>query len=740
MAPSNPARESDGGGTGRDGLDDGPGETPASRPDDERTSPGDGSEKAARPLSAPVRRTLVELAVALHRYAMYPSGHPALRPAADEVLDALGVVLRESGILEVEGLRDRVRVGDSRSDPASPHLSALAARLHAHQLTALRFRPGVDGDELADFLRVLSDEPDRGAEPVGLREEADRRWNHIDLVPQSYDPLRLDEEGRSAGERPGTTAEARLEADGASLAAPLGVRIGPVNLVAEDPEEAARRIEEVLGQEEPDRVVAYQIMRLAERLSTTRGQRADVVRRRMSRLILCLQPETLSYLLRFGAEGGREEDFLVSAAGSLDIEAALRLVRAAAHGREGSIEDWLLRIVKKLAMYAGPKDSKASRRPKESESHRASVHDFVDRIVSDWKLEDPRPTLYQQELQRIARTLPAEGAPVRRRARIEPDRIVQMGLEMDEPAGTVQEAADRILAERRARDLVGMVDGVAEPNRAATALWARLAVPETVEGLLHEPNPDFDLLSRIVLRGGVSVAGPLLDALSDANAESRLYWHNVFALLVDVGPPVAELVPDRLDDDRWFVRRNLLALLHELRVRPEGFSALPLLEDPDSRVRAEALRLAVEEPGGRLPALGAGLRDANERVVGLALSAAATGPLPEALEPRVAALATERGLAPALRSRAVRILGASRSEAARRTLLRIAWVRRWIFWRRLADTSGPVLAALEALAEGWPDHQEVGPVLEAAVRSDDPRVRETVGGAGEEEAVPGEVK
>jgi len=652
---------------------------------------------------------------------MYPSGHPALRPAVDEVFDGLGRLLREGGEVRLEGLKDRVRVGRVESDPSSPHLAALASRLHAHQLAAIGFRPGLESAELADFLETLAEEPNRGAVPLGLREEADRSWPHVGVAPRRYEPLRLDEE-EAVGERPafgpGASGADRVVRE---KELPLGGRIGDADITVEDPEEVARRLEARLGDENVDRVVALQIARLAERLTSARSTTADLVRRRMSRLVLCLKPETLSYLLRFGAEAGREEDFLVSAARTLDVEAALRLVRAAAEGREGSIEDWLLRFVNKLAMYAGPRRGRGRESGEPGDAD--PVDEIVDRIVSGWQLEDPRPALYQRTLEHMTAMPPAEGRRPRRRLRVEPERVLQMGLEMDEPAEPVKEAVARLVEERRARDLVGMAEEVDDLNRAAEALWERLAVPETIEGLLHEPDPDFDLVRRIVRRGGVEVAGPLLDALSDPNAESRLYWHNVFGLLVEIGAPVAGLLPERLEDERWFVRRNLLALLHELPGRPEGFSALPMLEDPDARVRAEALKVALEEPGGRLPALAAGLRDENERVASLALSAAAAGGMQPELEPLVAARAIDGTLPPTVRVRAVQLLAAGGSETARRTLLGIAWVRRWIFWRRVADPGGPVLAALEALAGGWPEDPEVAPVLEAASGSDDPRIR-----------------
>ncbi len=722
--------------------------SPNPEPKSPRGTPGE-PEEAPADLPAAVERCLVDLAVALGRFSMYPPGHPALGPAADEVLDSLRALLRERGTLEVRGRRDRVRVGGAESDPSRPHLRALAERLHDHQLARVTFLAGLEEAELASFLSVMAVDPSRGGEPLGLRGEEVRSWPHVRLEPQRYDPLRLDERGEAPADealRSGDAGEAEGGAGTRSgvleapvlAEAPLGSRIGPVDLASESPTEAARRLEAGLGAEDADRVVAFQIMRMAERLAAAQGGDSDRVRERMSGMILCLQPDTLAYLLRFGEEGGRDEDLLVTASEGLETEAALRLVRAAAERRGEGIESWLLRLVSKLAMYAGPRTrpppesaGESAEKPKRAED----VNALIDRIVADWNLEDPRPSLYRRTLRRITRTPPAPaGRPIRPLA-VEPERYVQMGLEMDELARDVRAAADTLVETRRVPELVHMVDSAPRPSRAAEALWDRLAVPETVEGLLNEPNPDFDLLKRIVLRAGAVVAGPLLDALSDSNAGSRAYWHNVFALLVEIGEPVADLVPPRLEDERWFVRRNLLALLYELPRRPGSFTALPYLDDPEPRVRADALRLALEEPEGRHAALVAGLRDDNERVVGLALSAA-TEALPADLEPLVARRAEDRTLAPALRARAVRILGGLGTRTALQTLLSVVWVRRWLFWRRIADPSSPVLAALEALATRWPGDPDARAAVEAARASDDGRVREAAAGrvAGEPES------
>jgi len=89
-----------------------------------------------------------------------------------------------------------------------------------------------------------------------------------------------------------------------------------------------------------------------------------------------------------------------------------------------------------------------------------------------------------------------------------------------------------------------------------------------------------------------------------------------------MGAEIAPFVIARLDDSRWYVTRNLLALLEELGPPPAGFSAAPYMRHADARVRWQAVKLQLKLPAERDEALIAGLRDQDPRTLRLALSLA----------------------------------------------------------------------------------------------------------------------
>src|SRR5207302_914244 len=79
----------------------------------------------------------------------------------------------------------------------------------------------------------------------------------------------------------------------------------------------------------------------------------------------------------------------------------------------------------------------------------------------------------------------------------------------------------------------------------------------------------------------------------------------LLAQLVRLGAGIGPLVVRRLEDDRWYVIRNLLALLEDLAVLPEGFSPARFALHADARVRRQAVKLPLKLPAERDVALAA---------------------------------------------------------------------------------------------------------------------------------------
>lgn len=148
-------------------------------------------------LDRDLTRFLVDLSIALHRFAMYPPAHPALSLALDTLGRHLDTLLQNRPRIAIGVARDRLVAEGVVTDGRQPLLSSLAGRLHRHQFSALAFCPGTTIDEhqpveaydqvIVGYLQQIADET-RTARTPEVTEL--RRWVST-LVSSMYpDTLR----------------------------------------------------------------------------------------------------------------------------------------------------------------------------------------------------------------------------------------------------------------------------------------------------------------------------------------------------------------------------------------------------------------------------------------------------------------------------------------------------------------------------------------------------------------------
>jgi len=699
---------------------------------------------------------LRELAGALRKWSMYPRGHEVREEALQRLLDSADEALgsRDAPLTVIFPGRHALRVGEREVSADSPLLRTLSDLGHEQQIAALRFEPGVDATELETTLELLGGSGT--SEPLGTvppEELPDLR--HVDIEPLSYDPLRLGEEEERTAARPTLP----------SMAAATEV------LFSAGAEAFARELELRLRHGGAASVPDL-LLELARQAAGAEGAEAERLRRSLSAVVLQMDAGHLEDLLAVGRESGREDDLLRAAADTLEAEAVIRLVRAAAASREGGFADWLLRLLSKLSLYGSDADPDGP----EATAQREEIRETVDRLLENWELEDPRPAPYASTLDEISRDAQRDAREPTRRLEVEPERLVAMGLEMEDDPPSVRESTGELIDSGRFGALASMLDRTPEDNRVGGMLWSQLSVPSVVRRLLdpdrapESATPDDEggrperspgateggardrpdepgregagipagrgngreerLLRQIVLRNGPEVAPSLLDALCEPRARESTFRGRVIDLLSEIGQTVAPLVPARLTDERAFVRRNMLLLLLALPTLPDGFTPAPYLKDGDPAVRTEAFRIARDRGVDRTTALRAALNDSELHLVNMGLEAAVEACPPEAV-PDVARLARDTDLPDASRVLAVRTLGGVDSAVALETLVGLVWVRKWFFWRRIGPPDPVRLEGIGALATGWADRPAAREVLRAAADAGDARIRAAASTGGE---------
>ncbi|HET9707283.1 MAG TPA: hypothetical protein VFP39_03165 [Gemmatimonadales bacterium] len=700
------------------------------------TSPSGSSTPPAAPLpheratlSRELSEFLIELSIALHKHSMYPEDHPSLGPAAAGVLRRADALLRDRSSISLGVARNQLVIEGVATDPRHPVLAELAGRLHRHHLGAVTFNRGVGVGEIQDVLRTLALEADRTGQPLGLGDPARLAvWPHIRLHSMSYERLELLDD--AAGQTADIPADARSPDEGGGTRdqrvrgaqlwiglarAALAGQIGEEDAPPTKPAVIAKAIDDHVRGEAYDQVIVGYLLQIAEELKTTGGQEALDLRRRTSRLIGEMQPETLRRLIEMGGDGAQRGKFVLDASHGMAVDAVLEIVQAAADASHQSVSGSLMRMLSKMAAHA------EQGKPQARSLADRALREQVRGLLTGWSLADPNPEAYGMALQRMSQSSTRLIESAAGLHAPEPERVVEMSLEVDTVGPAVYRACGAMVDQGRLGQLIELLEAAPAGTTTAEELWGRAVSPDTLQWLLAEEPVDFATVDRVLPRLGVLAVDPLLDAL--ANAQERATRRALLERLKQLGPILGPSITARLTDERWYVLRNLLTLLVELPALPVGFTVLPWLSHAEPRVRVEAVRIGLKFPEQRDPVLTQALSDPEHRVVRMALLAAQRG-IPASALPRVIALATNREGPADLRLQAIRVLGASRTPAAFEELVKLVDGGRTLLGKRkLLPRSRELVAAVAALATGWHDEPRALELLALAAVSNDPDVR-----------------
>lgn len=691
--------------------------TPTAGPSQPRT------ERAA--LSRELADFLIEFSIALNKHAMYPAGHPALRPAAEAVVERLATLFQQRSSLALGVARNQLVIEGVATDPKHPVLSDLAARLHRHHLGAVTFRQGVDTDELQDLLSLIAVEAEHSGQPLGLGPpEQLSAWQHLRLHALTYERLELIEKAdHEASEQDDTRSRTRAAQLWIGLArAALAVDDDERELPHTDAALVARAINEHQGGTAYDQVIVGYMLQIANELGHGSPEILEL-RQRTSKLISSLERSTIQRLLEMGGDRSQRQQFLLNASQGMAVDAVLDLVQAASEVQGAqTISHSLLRMLQKLARHS--EGGSATRR----EAADNGVRQQVTALIRRWALPDPNPTEYQEALERMARAEPIFAVAPEQSYRPEPRRLLEMAIEVNVMGDQVLQAVHELADGQDLKWLLRTLE-TADAPAVTQAAWRYLGSPEMIRRIALTEPIDREVLDRLVAQVGAAAAEPLLDALGES--QSLPSRRILIDRLVSLGPAVGPVVVERLADKRWYVQRNMLTILSALPELLAGFNPAEFLQHADTRVRQEAIRLLLRHPSQRERAIGLALADSDETVVLLGLTAALDG-CPEAAVPLVMSRATS-GETGKVRTLSVRVLGASGRRIALETLLEFVAPRRPLFRLRPPPKTAEYLAALTAVRQ-FSDDPRVRRALSLAAASADPEISRRARGTVAEES------
>jgi hypothetical protein len=652
---------------------------------------------------------LIELSNALNKHTMYPTGHPMLVTAAEQLSAQLKQMLEQRTALALGISPNQIIAGGIASDPRHAVIRDLAARLHRRNVGALKLSRGVEREELEGMLRFLSTE-DRSTEKT----EAPG-WPHIRMHPLSYSQLELIGDPGAPGGGGGSWAtKLWLDLSRAALE-----NEAPAEGTAE-PAQVARAMDTREWDETYGQRIAESLTDLLDACRVRGGAEAIALQSRISKVITSVAPETLERLVRMERNEVQRQRFLLEIAQSMAVDAVLDLVQAAATATSRSISPALLQLLGKLAEHS--EAGAVETRDRADFAFRSQVRQLIEGW-EEWDSRDPAPPDHQRTMEHLSL---AGKSPLRGHSstyECEPERLLMMSLEVGLANASTYSAAAYLINQGRTAQLRELFTRAPHPA-LATDILRNVASESTLRGLLRSEPLDISALEIIIPLLGETAVAPLLDALVQAEGTERR--DPLLRLLHQFGEPAGTEAWARMEDADWPAQRNLLALIIKLPSLPRGFSPAMFIDHPEPRVRAEALRILFRGAGTRARAICEALSAGDPAVVRMAVFASADD-CPAAAVPLLIPLIERSDLEPGIRSSAVAAVASVPQALVVDRLIGLCFVGgRWFRRPRIAGKSPVVLAALSGLARHWPNHPRAKAVLELAARHPDEEIRAAV--------------
>lgn len=639
-------------------------------------------------------QTLVRsFAIARKNLAAYPPGHPAVAGSVAAAHRRLEELVAAGGRLTLGVTRDALLFGDETL--SFIHARDLAQALYRRAVAAVRIEAGVEAAELESFLRLLGPEAAGQDGPPLAQELAAAGIRHIHVDSVDYSLVTATEElaGPEKAGRPTLWEDvlrAMLAGEGLSdesrkLIESGGARSAPA--IAALLREASASTA-AAGRADLAALVARAVGR--HLAAATPAERLLAVKQ-VAELVRAIPPEMKETLLAAALQALSTEE---SAAEALKALASLSAPDAVLRALRG-IKDQMplsshaLRLLQTLSASAAPPEpaggDDAQQAALLSEMTAFFRHDDIDRYNPDdhkallenaslglppgtgtgedvaadpgdrvESLGDEATTeaLALTTLEMLATHGPRNGfEPLLGRAQVLFRSFVTSGRL--EPAAIVAERLQALAGDRRF--------GPEFAARVAQAM-GEMTDAESVSAMLdalYRRGPGAAALARRLIDAlGATVGRTFLVSLAEETDKSKR--HRLLEVLVSLGPAIVPEAMRLLADERWYVVRNMVLILHRVGDRASVQAVRDCADHPDLRVRLEAikglLKLDLETARGLLARA---IHDPDPKLAETAIGLAGSYAIAEAVEPLLGIVDQWDflGKRRSLRLRALRALG-----------------------------------------------------------------------------------
>lgn len=558
---------------------------------------------------------IIELNIARRNFKSYPKGHPVIEGAFQKVISHYNTLLQSREELAIGVAKDSLMYGTAILEKNNLVYRDFARVLFEHSIGVLTMRKGLSTKELENFNIIL-----------GLkREEINRHggiealWGKAQITSLTITAIRYDLFGMSdqedeESELPDTSSEGIWERFTRSLmAGSLGHQSDPAGSNFE-PEILAAFLNERFSQAgatklDTDSIAAIgEFMRLeCSRPSSLKSGNMPFIK--LAAFISALNPDLRCQFLSstFGIENPDGSAVTENIVNSMPAEIVLETLQDL-NQNDVSVPPVIMSLLQKLSSHADKGRNRLISQIQDDE-----LQEKMRTVFKEHASEEFIPDIYQQQLTTLVTENQVRNIPDNAltdllatvESNIVENRISDIILNLVTSGGDTLHEREFFL--QNLSDLFGyflqigdygqlvkMIDRTNDDSFPIDLQYylrenyaRREFLDEILNGLTTWGKPRYNDIREIITK----IRSPFIEALLDnlATEDNMSLRRFMMDRLIEMGPMTRVPIAIRLDDDRWFVLRNLIVILRahsDVAIIP---LIRPLTKHSNAKVRQEAL-------------------------------------------------------------------------------------------------------------------------------------------------------
>lgn len=552
---------------------------------------------------------IVELNISRRSIGLYPPDHPVIKESIARAFDYLQRLFELRVEITLGVAMDSLVVDENTINRKNPFLKEFARSLHNRGIAAIKFHLGLTKDELIRFHELLTmRELITGSALVEYA--TSRNIRHIILIPIDFAGFRFVEGAAKADTKVDTIWQDYVS----------NLLLGRLSDDEEDvissipPEELAGLINASMP--EATETTAYDsVIKVYLKKKNEPGLSTESFNKFFS-LMFSLKPELRKNFMSKAIEHADIK--------SSDVEKLLR--RTTPANLQKMVELFTENSAMLQGTFKGLLDKLAS--IKMDTEFNFDLYDQNSAIVHDIEIGEDIKKLfdvdnfkiyvsesYQQELQKMLESSPESRVEIKNLRKECRDEVIDRAalgalLELFETdfittedtqrlVNRVLELTDIFIETCRFREILQICDTLSSPalkqklgddtsGMIEAFFTSEKFVNEFISSLRLWGRKDRDSAFGLAKVLGAKVIDPLLDALiEEADASIRKF---LLSMLVSLGSDIIPYVTKRLNDDQWYIVRNMLYLLRECDGNSHIAVVRKFTKDKNLILRIEALK------------------------------------------------------------------------------------------------------------------------------------------------------